>query len=417
MATRWLVLAGLVLARIAFAFQFQTLAVVAPGFVDQFSLGGLAVGTLVGLYMIPGLFLAIPGGMLSQWVGERRFLIGCLAFMAAGGVICGLAEGYWSLWSGRLVSGVGAIGMNVVMAKIVIDWFQGKEIATAMAIFLTGYPAGIAIALVALGTLATPAGWSHAFLTTGALAFAALIAFAVSYRPAKAQAAGPSIAVRPSAGEIGMVCLAGAIWALYNAAYIMIVSLVPLFLHSTGLAPARAASVVGIGMWVAIIAGPLGGVLSDRLRRPTALIVTCVLVWGLGFTLVIPWAHSGPLLTALVALVTFIGNLAAGPIVALAGEVLRPQVRSAGMGFFYTLLYMGLGLGPVLGGFVSDATGNPAAPVYLIAVLAVLTVLTLGLFRALQARGIPAVVAESLHNTPFHVSSPLAPCGRSARRR
>ena len=66
MASRWLVLVGLVLSRIAFAFQFQALAVVAPGFVTQFSLDGLAVGTLVGLYMIPGLFLAIPGGVLSN---------------------------------------------------------------------------------------------------------------------------------------------------------------------------------------------------------------------------------------------------------------------------------------------------------------------------------------------------------------
>jgi predicted MFS family arabinose efflux permease len=395
MATRWLVLTGLVVARIAFAFQFQALAVVAPGFVDQFALDALAVGTLVGLYMIPGLFLAIPGGLLSQWVGERRFLIGCLALIAAGGTICGFADGYWSIWMGRLVSGVGAIGMNVVMAKIVIDWFQGREIATAMALFLTGYPAGIAIALVTLGTLATPGGWSQAFLITGLLGLAALIVFAASYRPAQAQAARPRGAPRPSAGEIGMVCLAGAIWALYNAAYIIIVSFVPLFLHSTGMAPAPAASVVGVGMWVAIIAGPLGGILSDRLRRPTALIVTCVLVWGLGFTLVVPWADSLPVLLALVALVSFIGNLAPGPIVALAGEVLRPQVRSTGMGIFYTLLYVGLGLGPVLAGYVSDTTGNPAAPVYLIAVLAVLTVLALGLFRSLQARGFPAVVRES----------------------
>ena len=135
MATRWVVLTGLVLARIAFSFQFQSLAVVAPGIVDEFALDALAIGTLVGLYMIPGLFLAIPGGMLSQYVGERRYLIGCLALIVAGGVICGLANGYWSIWSGRLLSGIGAIGMNVVMAKIVIDWFQGKEIATAMSLF------------------------------------------------------------------------------------------------------------------------------------------------------------------------------------------------------------------------------------------------------------------------------------------
>lgn len=73
MATRWIVLAGLVVARVAFAYQFQSLAVVAPGFVGEFGLDALSVGTLVGLYMLPGLFLAIPGGVLSQWVGERRF--------------------------------------------------------------------------------------------------------------------------------------------------------------------------------------------------------------------------------------------------------------------------------------------------------------------------------------------------------
>ena len=392
MASRWLVLAGLVLSRIAFAFQFQALAVVAPGFVAQFSLDGLAVGTLVGLYMIPGLFLAIPGGVLSQWVGERRFLIVCLALMTAGGLICGFAGGYWSMWAGRLASGVGAIGMNVVMAKIVIDWFHDKEISTAMALFLTGYPAGIAIALVTLGTLATPVGWPHAFLITAGLAFAALVVFAASYRPAQVQGVVSRTAARPSAGEIGMVCLAGAIWALFNAAYIISVSFVPLFLHSTGMAPAPAASVVGVGLWGGIIAGPLGGMISDRLGRPTLFVATCVLIWGLGFTLVIPWANSLPLLLALVALVSFVASLAPGPIVALAGEVLRPHVRSAGMGIFYTVLYAGLALGPVLAGFVTDITGNPAAPVYLIAVLAVLAVVVLGLFRRLQARGVPAAV-------------------------
>ena len=391
MATRWLVLTGLVLSRIAFGFQFQALAVVAPGFVPQFFLDGLAVGTLVGLYMTPGLFLAIPGGVLSQWVGERRFVIGCLALMAGGGLICGFAGGYSSMWIGRLASGVGGIGVNVVMAKIVIDWFQGKEIATAMALFLNGFPAGIAIALVTLGTLATPVGWRHAFLITAVLGFAALIVFTATYRPAQVQATGAR-ATQPSAGEIGMVCLAGAVWALYNAAYMISVSFVPLFLHSSGMAPASAASVVGIGLWIGILTGPLGGVISDRLRRPTLLIATCVLTWGFGFTLVIPWAGSLPLLLALVALISFVVGFVPGPIVALAGEVLRPQARSTGMGIFYSVTYAGLALGPVLAGFVSDTTSNPAAPVYLIAILSGLAVLALGLFRGLQARGAPASV-------------------------
>jgi predicted MFS family arabinose efflux permease len=110
--------------------------------------------------------------------------------------------------------------------------------------------------------------------------------------------------------------------------------------------------------------------------------------------LVIPWADSPLLLLALIIVTAFIGSLPPGPIVALAGEVLRPQARSAGMGIYYTWLYAGLALGPMLAGFVSDLTGDPAAPVYLIGVLALLTVFALGLFRALQARGFPAAARQ-----------------------
>jgi len=395
MAPRWIVLAGLVVARVAFAYQFQSLAVVAPGISRGFGLDALSVGTLVGLYMFPGLALAIPGGVLSHKVGERRFLIGCLALMVAGGLICGFATGYWSIWVGRLLSGVGAIGMNVVMAKVVIDWFQGKEIATAMALFLAAYPAGIALALMTLGTLATPGGWSYAFLVTAALGFVALVLFAATYRPAEIKTEGSNQALRPSMGEIGMVCVAGTIWGLYNAAFVILLSFVPLYLHSTGMEPAIAASLVGVGSWIAIVANPLGGVLADRMRKPTLMIAACVLIWGLGLTLVIPWAQSVPLLLGLIIVTSVIGYLPPGPMVALASEVLRPQTRSAGMGIYYTLLYVGLALGPILAGLVSDVTGNPATPVYLIAVLSVMAVLALGVFRHLQARGFPAALRSS----------------------
>jgi len=156
------------------------------------------------------------------------------------------------------------------------------------------------------------------------------------------------------------------------------------------MASATAASLVGIGLWVAIVAAPIGGVLADRSRKPNLLIVAGVLIWGLGLTLVIPWADSPLLLLTVIIVTAFIGSLPPGAIVALASEVLRPQARSAGMGIYYTWLYAGLALGPMLAGLVSDLTGDPAAPVYLIGVLALLTVFALGLFRALQARGFPA---------------------------
>lgn len=394
MPTRWIVLIGLVTARLAFAFQLESVAVLAPGLMRSLALDVSTIGTLAGLFMLPGLVLAIPGGMLSQKIGERRFLIGCLLAMTAGGVICGMAESYWVLWCGRLISGIGAIGLNVAMSKIVIDWFAGKEIATAMALFLAGFPVGIALALVTLGHLATADGWRTGFLATAGFSFVALIVFIPTYRPTPQSNANHAPAAKLTVGEWGMVSVSGVIWALFNAAYMIFVSFVPLYLISRGLSAATAASLVGIGLWIAIVAVPFGGYLTDRFKRPNLIIAAGVLLWGCGMLLAIPFSSSILLLVALFAVTSVIGNIPPGAIVALASEILRPETRAAGMGVFYTWLYAGLAMGPIIGGYAYDISGIPASSLYLIACLSVLTVAALAVFRALQARGYPATSAN-----------------------
>ena len=44
------------------------------------------------------------------------------------------------------------------MTKMVTDWFAGKEIATAMAIFVNSWPAGVAVSLLALPLIGTTYG-------------------------------------------------------------------------------------------------------------------------------------------------------------------------------------------------------------------------------------------------------------------
>ena len=378
----------------AFAFQFQALAVVAPGVMERLALDVVQIGTLAGIFMLPGLVLAIPGGMISQWIGERRFLIACLLAMTLGGTLCGFAEGYWSIWLGRLISGFGAIGINVAMSKIVIDWFADKELNTAMSLFLFGWPGGVALALVTLGFWATPGGWPIAFYATAIFSFFALIVFLLTYRPAPKSDQKAMVTARLSLGEFWMTSVSGMIWALYNAASIIFVSFVPLYLVSKGLNAAIAASLVGIGMWLAIIAVPLGGAIADRVSRPNLLIAMGVLVRGFGLLLVIPLSSSIPLLTVVLVIAVFCGNLATGPIVALVSEVLRPEVRGTGMGVFYTWLYGGFAIGPMLGGYVSGLMNDAAAPIYLIACLSILTVLMLAVFRLLRAQGYPSAILK-----------------------
>jgi hypothetical protein len=71
MDARWIALAVLTTARASMGYQFQSLAAVSPLLIDEFGLGYADVGFLIGLYFLPGMALAMPGGLLGQRFGEN----------------------------------------------------------------------------------------------------------------------------------------------------------------------------------------------------------------------------------------------------------------------------------------------------------------------------------------------------------
>ena len=127
MEARWLALIVLTAARASMGFQFQSLASVAPLLVDALGVSYAEIGFLVGLYMLPGVALALPGSLLGQRFGDRRLVVVGLALMAAGGLLAGLAGSHGALTAGRLLSGIGGVLLNVLMSKMITDWLAGRE--------------------------------------------------------------------------------------------------------------------------------------------------------------------------------------------------------------------------------------------------------------------------------------------------
>src|SRR5215470_5939077 len=154
MHERWLVLAVLTFARTAMGFQFQSAAAVAPFLLDQLQMSYAALGTLIGLYLLPGVAVALPGGVLAQRYGDKRIACIGLAAMTLGGLLMGSAESLAPLSAGRAIAGTGAVLLNVLVTKMVTDWFQGREIVSALGILITSWPLGIAIALLVLPAFA-----------------------------------------------------------------------------------------------------------------------------------------------------------------------------------------------------------------------------------------------------------------------
>ena len=66
LSNRWFILVVLFVARFCLGYQFQSAGSVAPFLISEFALDYRQIGTLVGLFMLPGLVLAVPGGLLGK---------------------------------------------------------------------------------------------------------------------------------------------------------------------------------------------------------------------------------------------------------------------------------------------------------------------------------------------------------------
>ena len=180
MRNRWGILAVLFAVRLTMAFQFQSVAAVAPLLGREFGVSLADIGVLIGLYFTPGVALALPGGAIGQKFGDKTTVLAALLLMLTGGLAMALSASWSVQIAGRLVAGAGGVMLNVQMTKMVTDWFAGREIATAMAIFVNSWPAGVALSLLTLPAIGTAYGVGAVHLGVAALIGCGIVLLAAS---------------------------------------------------------------------------------------------------------------------------------------------------------------------------------------------------------------------------------------------
>ncbi len=361
MLNRWSILAVLFTVRLSMAFQFQSVAAVAPLLGSEFGVGLADIGLLIGLYFTPGIALALPGGAIGQRFGDKATVLAALVLMLAGSLAMALPDWFSHSWNvqiaGRLIAGAGGVLLNVQMTKMVADWFAGKEIATAMSIFVNSWPAGIALSLLTLPAIGVSSGVSAVHLAVAALIALAFLLLAACYRPAPNVVTAAAASARPDRRAAAAVIAAGLIWGLYNVGFATIFSFGPSLLIERGWSVATAGSTISIVLWLAVFSVPLGGFLADLTKRPQTIIVAGSIVFAL---LMLALPHGNAVMLVVIAL-GLVGGLPAGSIMALPPRVLAPSTRAIGMGIFYTVYYVAMMLGPVIGGACAKWTGSAAA--------------------------------------------------------
>ncbi len=358
MRQRLFALLALMAIRATGSFQLQAVASAAPALLVALGLSYAELGMLMGAFMVSGIFVAVPAGLLARRIGDRPVLYGGLALMAVGGALAGIANGFMLVLLARVISGVGGVAVLMLVIKMVTDRFSGAMLSTATSMVIVSWPAGMAASLVVMGPLAASGadGWRWAFALSGLPALLALALVPMTGQPHEAAHAMTSAAAARAAPGWQMIASSSLCWSLLNAGIAVMAGFLPDYLISTGMADAPAANFASLASWAFAAATPFGGLVADRwIGRPAAVIGGAVIT-GLLFAAVVASGGNGVVVILLGASFA----LSPGALTAQVGEATPPAFRASVFGWYSGGSYLGLAIAPWMAGALRDATGSAA---------------------------------------------------------
>jgi predicted MFS family arabinose efflux permease len=376
----WIILAALALARIAFGYQFQTVATLGTELVQRYDLSYTQLGSLIGAYMLLGVFVALPLGLLGRRFGDRVVLGTGLALMTAGSCISAGADGAAGIALGRTVAGVGAVAMIVLQGKIIADWFIGPRFMIGISVSVCAFPIGMGLAQLVLPPVLARYGLQAAFLTGAVPAGLALLLFLMSHREPPHAAVVPRRFSLPSGRECLLLMVAGSIWTVYTSGFASFASYLPSSLSVRGYGLATTALVMTIATWGNVPGTLAGGGLAARFGGFNIFLIgTLSLAVGMAGSALTGWPVAWAVLLGVV------GSIQPGVIMAVGTLSARPENRAVGMGLFYTLYYLGGTFAPALCGMAADYSGHLEGGLLAAAAMSALAIPLYMLHRALAS--------------------------------
>jgi len=361
---------------VVYTFNFldrQILGILAKPIQSSLHLSDAEFGAIGGTaFAILYSVLGVPLALLADRVGKTKVIAGSLVVWSGFTALCGAATGFWSLFLSRLGVGVGEAGGVAPSYALIADYFPVERRARALAIYSMGIPIGLGSGVLLGAYIAALVNWQTAFITVGIAGIVVAPIFLLLVRdrprpPAVADAdAVPVLAVIPILARkpaywllsIGAGCssMAGYGLALWVPKIIAV---------HYGWTANHDLIKVGQFMGSLLLIGGttgifLGGVFADRLgavnrawyaRLPAIAWLITAPTFMLGLFTPLP-----VLAWFLLLIPNALNTLWLGPIVTAAQHLAPSRMRASASGSFLLVNnLLGLGLGPLLMGTLSDA--------------------------------------------------------------
>jgi len=358
---------------LVYAFNFidrQILVIMQEAIKTELDLSDTQLGLLSGFSF--ALFYVSVGIPVAYWAdrSNRRNIISlALTIWSGMTALSGLAQNYTQLLLARVGVGVGEAGGSPPAHSMISDMYEPKKRSTALAIYSAGLYLGVFFGYMFGGILSEAYGWRATFLIVGipGIALAALLRFSVP-EPVRGTFEKQDFEAKPGFLETfnAVMKLRSFPYFAFGCAMSAFVSygtsnfMPSLMVRYHGMSPGD------IGITLALTGGTggmigtfLGGYLTDKFGKKDVRWY----LWLPGLTAVasIPfmmWAFNTdntPLLLALYFFVSIGGTLYLAPSIATAHRLVHPRMRAMASAILFLILNLiGLGLGPLLVGALSD---------------------------------------------------------------
>ena len=349
------------------------LSILFPDIKAEFGLSDAQLGLLGGISF--ALFYAtmgLPIARLSDQYSRKWIIIGSLIVFSIMTALGGMATGFISLLLFRIGVGIGEAGVNPASHSIIADYFPPQRRALAMATLMLGGSFGMMLGFVGGGFIAEAYGWRIALIAVGVPGLLlALVMAKLLKEPARGtfetQTPAPPPPIRTTAAAMWANpamrhLIAGAVVAGLMS-YGLTQWLPTFFIRAHDLSQSQTgmlmAGVFGIlGAIGALVAGKLFDRLAIRGFQYGMWMLAIVPFFTIPFFIMGLLADNLTTAMLLFIIPGFAGNYALGPTLAMVQTLSPVNMRavSAAIKMLFINL-IGMGLGPLLVGVLSDLLG------------------------------------------------------------
>jgi len=364
---------ALIVLTIVYAFNFidrQILVILQEAIKKDLGLSDTQLGLLSGFsFAIFYTVLGLPIARLADRMNRRNIISIALAVWSGMTALSGMAQNFTQLLLARMGVGVGEAGGSPPAHSMISDMFTAKRRSTALAVYSAGLYLGIFLGYTSGGYLQEAYDWRTTFMIVGipGVLLAIILRMTVQ-EPPRGLHDKPGSDTRYSLAETFKILfrLKSFPYIAFGCAMSAFVSygtsnFMPSFMiRYHGISPSEIGLTLGLVTGIGGMIGTfLGGALTDRFGEKDARwylwLPGLTAVTAIPLALVTYHTSSKELMLGTYFIVVILSTLYLAPSIAVTHRLVPPSMRALSSAVLFLVLNLiGMGLGPVLVGAISD---------------------------------------------------------------